>query len=239
MSDNIAQAAAPFPFMKLPIEIRFMVYREHFLQPEEEFVFEYTPWSTGIKRWVNHDVPVQRVFETSKVVYQEAAPLYFRTKPFHFNSIITLATFLERCGPTCLHNLSTITFAHQGAYAAKAFKLLAKCLSLDSVTIIAVVYTPKYDTATGTRLLMKSAGIKDLLKVRGVKNVQVEFRGYVAPDGDQFVEALQVLKEPHDPAKLKRLLAQLTPKEKAQRSVFGKANVITRAERRVVGEPDA
>ena len=198
-----------------------------------------------------HSVPLHMLFAVSQIVHEEAVPLYFRTKPFCFSSLITLVEFLESAGPVCFQNLTSITFTYQGWYAAKAFKRLGECLALESVSIIVNVCTPEHDVGFGKRLLVKSAGMKDLLKIRGIKNLEIELREYfgfrrttgnpyvIAPDEEQFVEALQVLKQPQDPAKIKRLLAKFTPKEKAQRSVFGKANVITRAERKLIGGPNA
>lgn len=249
MSDKIGRGADPFPFMELPIEIRLMVYGEHFLQPKEVSQILPPIWDGGecMVAQFAHSVPLQMLFRVSKGVHEEAVPLYFRIKPFRFSSLMTLVKFLENAGRVCFQNLTSITFTYQGWYAAKAFKGLGECLALESVSIVANTCTPAYDAASGKRLLMKSAGMKDLLQIRGIKKLEIELQEYfgfrrttgssyvIAPDEERFVDALQVLKQPQDPAKIKRLLANLTPKEKAQGSVFGKANVITRAERKPIG----
>ena len=85
----------------------------------------------------------------------------------------------------------------------------------------------------------KLNGLNDLLKIRGLTELRLtrsassSFNFYFG-NWQTFVEALQVMKQPHK----KRHLTMQTNKDfpmQAVREVFGNTNFITRAERRLTG----
>lgn len=54
----------------------------------------------------------------------------------------------------------------------------------------------------------------------------------------ELLEALQVLKQPYSEAAIRRQDKKDYPPEKAKRTVFGRANVVTRAETRLASESE-
>ena len=92
--------------------------------------------------------------------------------------------------------------------------------------------------------LKRLPGLGDLLKVRGIQELQIivpsalpysryySFNGDVSPEF--FIKVLQVLKLPRSATSLRRQDEKDFPPEKARRTVFGRANAMTRAERAMI-----
>lgn len=104
---DMAGEQAHFPFMKLPTELRVMVYNYHFFQAIEhltplcwatvqpEDVAECTPGGPVCRLGVvNKGVHLGNLWIASKTIYHEAMPIYFSTHYFQFASIETLGDFL-------------------------------------------------------------------------------------------------------------------------------------------------
>jgi len=86
----------------------------------------------------------------------------------------------------------------------------------------------------GKRSILKAHGLKHLLKIRGLETLELEF-DHSLPDSilaedREFESMLQVLKQP----KATKAEKQAVKKDKAVRTVFGKANVITRSEQKML-----
>ncbi|KAL9011494.1 MAG: hypothetical protein Q9180_009188 [Flavoplaca navasiana] len=87
-------------------------------------------------------------------------------------------------------------------------------------------------------------GLGDLLKVRGIQELDIivpsalphsryySFNDEMSPES--FIKDLQVLKLPRSAASLRRQDEKDFPPEKARRTVFGKANVMTRSEKAMI-----
>lgn len=248
---------APFPFMRLPPEIRIMIYKELLVMPgtiniKWKFFFEEKilriEESVRSKDGMGLDVCIdgksaRQLLWASKTIYQEASTFYFGSNHFHFGSLNMLTKCLEHIKPDFRRLLRRITVRYMGYAPAKAMKALATCISLSELTLEICMSTGILER--GYQGLMKLNGLNDLLKIRGLEKVTLDTEDIDShprhhfgtfSDKDALADALQILKEPHDPAKLKRQEAKDYPKEKSQRTVFGKANVMTRTESRVRGE---
>ena len=259
LGDNSAEPESePFPFMRLPLEIRNMVYKELLIQPgsieigniyEEEDRFIYGAFA--VRKWMDSDdneqierfrqTPVCKLFLTSRTVYRESTPLYFGRNVFGLTDLGKVLSFLGRLSPNLRRAVTSLELKYVGTAPAQANKILATCTGLRQLSIIFSYQTAYMMRGFGTSL-MKLRGLKDLLKLRGLKQVGIErdprfsaeaFDG-LFKEMPEFEKALEVLKTPHDPKTLARLDKKDYP-NKLHRSIFGKANVATRMENKIMG----
>lgn len=85
-SSSYGEEASKFAFMKLPLELRVMIYQQHFLQSRDAFTGSKscaagTMCPYGI---YNANIPVGELLLVSKTIYNEAMPIYFGTKDLKF-----------------------------------------------------------------------------------------------------------------------------------------------------------
>lgn len=148
-------------------------------------------------RVYNNYIPVRMLLMVSKLVYEEAMPIFYR-KPLRFNDLPNLNTFLEKIGPTQSAHLQNISFAYDGHDASKAFLRLSMCHGLRYLHI--AVKKPVSDGEEGD--LMNLMGVGRLLSsIRGLHRVTVDLTLCPAEvASDTFVQALEVLKLPRESA---------------------------------------
>lgn len=223
---------ATFPLMRLPVEIRLMIYEFHFLQagqaPDAEK--SCSPGYSCEAKVYNRNVPVRMLWMTSKTLYKEAMPIYFRTKNFRFLEAESLLSFLRIIGPHHRQHITKITLYIRQIDNAKVFKRIAQCPSLEHLSLITHQY--KY-----TRVeLMRRPAIRSLLQIRNLKSVHFEVLRDsdtipTLEDVEEFVNTLQVLKQLYDATTLERRAAQGFS-TRGVRTTFAKAGSRSRDERR-------
>ena len=214
------QSLAPSPFMKLPLEIRIMVYKLHFLQPPDcetaapLWDGQCSAGNSCSRTTYNGKVPVRTIFLVSRAIYEEAMPLYFQMKTFEFLHTGMYNT-LGIMGPQERQHVSKIVFVYDSVKTSEDFPLLRDCPSLKELTVMIrrplEIYTKKYTEEEDTDL-MRQPGLRTLLKVRGIQTLTVVFsnqmkRWYTEEVRAAFVEALQVLRQPYPKNKRPRLAA--------------------------------
>ena len=256
----------PFPFDKLPIEIRAMVYKELLVMPSLIIVSPYcrayareesspanTPEAQSLsylkyRRWFAPDFAkitqnqIVPYFTIGRSVYREAVPIYFGLNTFDFWDLDTFEKFARTIGPDCRWQLSNISVDYSGTAPARAVKLLVGCVGLRKLKLsLSSCSTSSKGQRNGAAI--KLFGQKDLVRVRGLTKLDLEFSQYMGhrnyvhctqEEKDALVETLQVLKQPQDPKMLKRQGAKDFP-QKSRRTIFGEANVMTRTEREMLG----
>ena len=250
---------AVFPLMRLPPELRAIVYKMHFAQAGEINNYPSTPPPPRLRAlvspervifegwpfWIpNEGVPVRLLWTLSKDLYHEAMPLYFQTTKFAFNSLESLAHFLNVIGPyhrqhvTSVHLNSSIfdpsmdgenRISDSETYAGlQALKLLRKCPALRHMQFN--LPTVPYHLAE------TSEWFRAILKIRGLQSVEIKpvnTTEYWTPDDHLtklFVhnkQVLQVLKQPHRPAAIKKREAKGISRVIVPRTFFG---YVTRSE---------
>ncbi|KAI4140645.1 MAG: hypothetical protein L6R39_005708 [Caloplaca ligustica] len=238
--------AEPFSFMKLPAEIRVMIFKQLLVVPSD-IIVGYSHqrksfYAVDIMNEHGYDkyhspAATCQLFRVSKAFYQEAMPVYFGCNTFDFPVLDHLAV-LDTLKPDYRRSIRSISFNFSGIAPAKSVKLLYGCTSLRRLSLRVGYGTTRY--RQGKRLpLLKACGANDLLKVRGIEELEIRrcryYLGTFNEEQDEwesFVGALQVLRQPRDAASLRRQDAKDFPPEKAKRTVFGKSNVMTRSERR-------
>ncbi|KAL9609674.1 MAG: hypothetical protein Q9167_005583 [Letrouitia subvulpina] len=216
----------PFPLMRLPAEIRRMVYKEILVMPGEVGIPMPKPF-----RDYKTQPYVRKFFLTSKAVYAEAMPIYFGLNTFYFHKMSYMEDFLKHTAVDHRRCIRRVSFKFYGTAPARALKLLRECVSLEYLHVKAGVL---YTLGGKHEHLMSAHGLNNLLKIRGIKKLEVTCNDppdrYSPIDWDCFLGALQLLKEPHTPQFLRLQEKKDYPPDKAKRTVFGKTNVITRSE---------
>ena len=244
-----------FPFMELPGEIRNMIYRNILIQPGIIYVNgdEYGPgyredvvtrrlpdWMRGAPdRMANYthlfinQTTVRRLLETSKTIYDEAAWFYYGCNHFFFSHLPILYNFLQATRPDFRRHITHMSLHYRGRYVAKAVNLLPQCVSLEKLELVLDERTiDDRHMKTSTRL-RDMVGLKDLLQLRGLREVTLDTHlidgvakyATSLADQDYVVNALQVLTEPHNPVKLRRQFEKDYPGQIPQRTASGKAKV--------------
>lgn len=221
--DNPVQERLGFPLMRLPLEIRLMIYKDHFNQVGEpldpEFVCRAGPLCRFLR--VNQGVPVRKLLFVSKSVYQETMPLYFRTKNFKFRSPRSLANFLDIIGKYQRQHVTTITFRVSEIFLKQASKKLFECPSLENLTL----GIPDCYFKNSSIALMDTPGLKHVLEIRDLKFLEIRVLRIAGqallwnPNID-YVTPLQFLKEPYDAAAIKARKAHGIVKATDVRTVF-------------------
>ncbi|MCJ1456063.1 hypothetical protein MMC28_006420 [Mycoblastus sanguinarius] len=231
--DPQRESESSFPFMKLPYELRQIVYNYHFLQPVEDHRHcDNLHWCPSEERCVfrtfNEGIPVRMLWTVSKAIYQEAMPLYFRTKKFIFTSLTSLIHFLSIIGPYHRQYITNVALetpndflCEEDSIRSKAFTLLCKCPALTSLRIsfemcISLVGDYTFQSPTEEELRHALVAIQDLLKLRGIQTLDIVFFDTWLDESraprDSLAENLQVLKQPYDAAAVeKRAMEGISP----------------------------
>lgn len=210
------QEDKPFPFMKLPVELREKVYSEFLVSPNSVIfdastrprLLKYVPKEThSIKQ---HKKDAASLFATSRAVYHEATPTYFGLNTFHFNTLDKMARVLSVLRLNLRRSIRSISVDFIGTTPAKATRLLAQCVGLRHLTL--TFDFGSRNLSQGRTRMITLCGVKDLLHLRGLKTLKLELEPpllhYYTQFWDTFPElgaALQILKQPHDPAFLAKM----------------------------------
>ena len=246
-----------FPFRRLPPEIRNMVYKMHFTQAAEYTSLPTSsrsclrfPGDVAFKRrgfWIsNEGIPVRLLWTLSKELYHEAMPLYFQTTDFTFNSLESLAHFLNVIGPYHRQHVTSVNLnsyrfdssmdeeedrvSDGETYAGlQALKLLRKCPALRHMQFN-LPYVPYHlaDTSEWFRAILKIRDLKSVdLKPEDDENKYWPRRETLRKVREHNKQVLQVLKQPHRPAATKKREDKGISRVVVPRTFFGP---VTRSE---------
>lgn len=259
--DEETSAVKPFTLMKLPLEVRLMVYKEYLTLPGVIETKGYTYWRgkrrIRVHRDCEHQPPhsayepldpsVFGLFAASKTIYNESLSIFFNQNSFLFDNLNLLLNFLSSLTVDSRRGIGSISFRYSGAAPAKTMKLLKECVGLRRLSIELIQDTLSHVPFSKSfeYQLLKLHGLGDLLKIRGIEELEITVAGPSFQDSAElrdaipaFRETLQVLKQPHPTAQLKRQEKKDYP-QTLGRTVFGKANVITRMEKKIMGTQTA
>ncbi|KAL9588650.1 MAG: hypothetical protein Q9203_002544 [Teloschistes exilis] len=224
-----AAPEVPFPFMKLPMEIRSMIYQDVLQQAEDIRVEGFLS-----RLSCDHAVATHcRIFLVSKAFYQEAMPIYFGCNTFDFVCTAVLHYVVRNLSVVYRRQFRSIKISWDRYDCSGAAKFLQGCVSLRRLNI-------QFQGSLFRWCLIpdqiKPWGVGELLKVRGIIDLELNIShwDHYPKHYKELVEKLQVLKQPYSVAALRRREKIDYPPKKAQRRVFGKANVVTRSERKMI-----
>lgn len=208
-----SKSATPFPFMKLPLELRQRVYYFHFQQAKRPGGLgkdcpagDYCPNAV-----YNDSVSVRELIKVNKLVYDEAMPVYYRSQVFIFKSIKKFRAFLRAIGPFQRSYVAHVSFVWRGYHGTEVFRLLADCPRLRYLEVAVGPYfreelihpRPHWRQQWEVMSPTKCPGVKTLLNIRGLLSVEFTLwreilRTRPLPDVEAFEEALQLLTQPYD-----------------------------------------
>ena len=185
-----------------------------------------------------------KVFRLSKAVYQESIFTYYRYNKFEFWELKFVAKFLNHLAIETRRAVSNITVHHLGPSAENAAQALVRCDGLKHLEI--KIY--KRSFVQGGWYPYREAqlhGQKQLLKIRGLKELKVHFmpsisklwyRGVHTPGVQELLCKLQVMIMP-------RTQTQLAPPNnkdhrphKAFMTVFGRVHLETRTKQILISK---
>ncbi|KAL8710997.1 MAG: hypothetical protein Q9220_004596, partial [cf. Caloplaca sp. 1 TL-2023] len=231
--------------MRLPPELRMIVYEKVFEQESESHRFccpscENRWYNRSSFHWYykhHNDVPARNLWTVSKKVYDEAMPIYFRTRMFALNDVRDLERFLTKIGPFHRQYIRKLRFDLEKparvpfSVARRAFELLAECASLRELYIFV-----RNTCDMCTHLL---PGLQTLLQIRGIKMLCVNFSNGCSRRGDpdfndeneKVYEMFEPLLEPHSPAAIEEREARGITVSAGYRASFEAPEPETRAER--------
>lgn len=191
-----------FPFMRLPCEFRAMIYKLHFLQPVDgDRTLSCLAGDSCPRRRCNGGVPVRMLLLVSRAIYEEAMPIFFRTKTFCF-LLSGLTSILAKIRPQQRQYVSKLVLRNGCVYGVNDFLVLQDCPSLQDLTIIFHTLSRTAERHYGNGDLVEQHGLEQLLQIRGLKRLEIVFskrvkRACSRKYMDDLVEALQVLKQPY------------------------------------------
>ena len=205
LTDILAQPSEDkiFPFEKLPVEIQLMVLealltfqeplevyymaigsfhiRDPILSPADQYSKD--PYHAYLRN------PVQTLLAVSPKMFDEAPAMFFGSNCFNFYNVNVLGAFVLAIPPDHRALVKNIHFHWRGQGAEKAFNLLLGCTGLERMSILLDEHTldgiwSLPDIIQGRRVLYHPQGLPELLKLRPMKEVKIQFGGiYKDPEG--------------------------------------------------------
>ncbi|KAL9581855.1 MAG: hypothetical protein Q9212_003645 [Teloschistes hypoglaucus] len=228
----LAASRAPFPFMTLPMEIRSMIYEDVLRQPTDISV-------AGVFSWAKEDYAIAehcRIFLVSKAFYHEAMPIYFGCNTFSFHCTFVLNDVTRNLSVDYRRQFRSIKINWGRDECSTAARRLQGFVSLRRLSIQFDGSLFRWFFIPDQGAVFKPWGVGELLKVRGIKDLELNIScgDHYYEEYTKLVEKLQVLRKPYSVAALRRQHKIDYPPKRVQRSVFGKANVVTRSERKMI-----
>lgn len=202
--------------MVFPPEIRNIIYHALLIMPSAISVQSGRVASAiipGVKQgwhslgieWIIHQTDVTGLSLTCKTIYRETVPLYYSQNTFQFTDSINLKKFTDKLGPEPRRYVTKLSIVWTGVALARAAETLGTFTGLRKLELdIKSLYTFKKSTDPNVQL--KIYGLRDLLRIRGLDILEVQFCSLVQSvdtstqctkeQEDAFMRSLEVLKQP-------------------------------------------
>ncbi|KAI4216450.1 MAG: hypothetical protein LQ349_009101 [Xanthoria aureola] len=185
--DREAKTAQGFPFMKLPPEVRNMIYKEVLEDTSiinlialgdtkkvrevrgKPVLLRYDPEMPPVTPYSQGQFDPLLLLRASKAIHDEAYPVYYGRNTFFCRGLAALRGFLGRLKREYRRSIRSLGFDMWGDPAAKSIRLLQGCVSLQDLHI----------DCRGVRLWdnLRSdsvlPGYNELLKLRGIRSLQI------------------------------------------------------------------
>ena len=192
----------PFPLMKLPVEIRRMIFEELLIMPSpimfRNYVaidgkgvrYRFPPYATilpvkegsGLRgaedpfnakeSEIIRQNALLNVFLASKIIYRETVPLYYGHNTFEFHEADMFKKFAVAIGPECRWQLARVNIWWTGGASGQVAKVMLDCVGLRKLTLRIFSWSIVPCTA-GTPSVSRLCGMRDLLRVRGLETLQL------------------------------------------------------------------
>lgn len=186
------------------------------------------------------------IIYVSKSIYAYALPMYYASREFRLACTCTMAICFTRASPFVLSNLKYVKLIWKGMDREVAFAKLAEVGNLEKLTFVLDTTTKDMMSAREKSLreffqrnmtppftrIIDTAGFDELVKVRGVKEVEVVAsknlvrslrRKWEAEDLDKFFKQIMCQKLVVPPGKSGWSTIPIKPKYKERHGIKGAA----------------
>ncbi|KAL9632102.1 MAG: hypothetical protein Q9164_005521 [Protoblastenia rupestris] len=189
--------AKSFTFMRFPLEIRIMIYKEALIMPGpieldnietrrpavcilatkgEPCVLDEDGLDPSPYRQIIYQSDICQLLNTSRGIRQEAKPIYFGCNSFRFRHLNHVPRIISAFDPESRRSIRSLSVVFQGRAPAKASKALASCIGLRRLDITFTRQSLRYywharNAQMVLSSLMEMPGLKDLLKIRGIERL--------------------------------------------------------------------
>ncbi|KAI9761631.1 MAG: hypothetical protein M1835_008143 [Candelina submexicana] len=173
------ESKQPFPFLKLPPELRNRVYEYAFLTERAIHIFEYVRPTSDTKTLEGgfKALTLKRnggLLRTNRQINYEALPIRY-CNSFSFTFPCYLLRFLQRIGPFARAKIRGVQVGwHSTDSAAEAFNLLGTCESLERLIVDINVYWLMESGQTQLTKLRDTVGMNELRQIRGIKELTIQ-----------------------------------------------------------------
>lgn len=162
------------------------------------------PESETVDPQVMHQTNVMGLMFTSRAIYGEAMPLYYSQNTFRFEDSYGLKKFTDKLGPDPRRHVTKLSVAWVGEALARASQSLGTFTGLRELKLDKLILYA-FRKIKDQKLQLKTYGLKDLLRIRGLDVLEVSCRPFfqdripikcTKEQLDAFEQSLQVLKQP-------------------------------------------
>ncbi|CAO1596975.1 hypothetical protein XANCAGTX0491_000802 [Xanthoria calcicola] len=185
--DREAKTAQGFPFMKLPPEVRNMVYKEVLEDTSiinlialgdtkkvrevrgKPALLRYDPEMPPVTPYSQGQSDRLMLLRASKAIHDEAYPVYYGRNTFFCRGFSALRGFLGTLKPEYRRSIRSLSFYVWGDPAAKSIRLLQGCVSLQYLHIDCTTVRLWDDLKSDSVI----PGYNELLKLRGIRSLQI------------------------------------------------------------------
>ena len=173
--------------MEFAPEIRNIIYCALLVMPGPIHVQDERPAYTDITRpeggWeslrrsahlsqIIYQIDVMGLLFTSKTIYCETLPLYYSQNTFRLFSSHGLKKLADKLGPQPCEHITKLSILWAGPALAKDARVLGTFSGLQELELdITAFYT--FKKSTDQNLQVKVYGLKDLLRIRGLRKLEV------------------------------------------------------------------
>lgn len=192
----------PFPFRKLPAELRNKLY--HFAFEARHYPVDVYPSGTAQDRSATKRHQLSHgLLRVSRQIYHEALPFCYRNIQFYFENLSMLLSFFKKIGPIARANLITIQVKYFVGYSesgpvADAFAAAGLCENLTSLTV-QIWLSRSTDDSLDFACLDHIKRLNDVRQARGSKEVRADQILYDPEPSDFFrcwsTRDLQLMRE--------------------------------------------
>ncbi|KAI4200826.1 MAG: hypothetical protein LQ350_003628 [Teloschistes chrysophthalmus] len=220
----------PSLFLKLPPEVRVVIYKWYFLQAPEHptdacsqtSICETCVPGLGCDNAsFNGGVPVGNLLAVAQCIYREVAPLYTRLHHREFEDIEDMRRYLSNLGPRLRLHIRSVKLLHRNSWnllastAKEAFRLLGECRNLErlDVTFYAHHLCCRRSPPKALQTLLQVRNITDLrINYRDISYFPLRYQPRDPPGTAEFVQTQQDLT-----SRLQILCTASTPQENCRR----------------------
>ncbi|MCJ1366294.1 hypothetical protein MMC16_005422 [Acarospora aff. strigata] len=214
------EVSSPFPFQKLPPELRNEIYHLHLVQamkPTRLFKRDDQQRRIIAEAEQEYDSPSDvpcpyqntalSILGVSRQLHDEALGVFYYHNALQLDNIRDLLAFLKCIGPKRRSYIRDLRFSFYGKGSQTAFAILQNCERLTRLNIGLSCYT-MFGAPEGSRSFLKAPGVKSLLKIRGLQSVEFSWK---SKWGDEYTSGFEetvreALLQPSKKVKKSRLL---------------------------------